>query len=468
MISQSNAAGRFFDDTNEIDSPHCVVIETIRTLGNRARAGGTSCTVGAPAREQKGTNLDSFVTPLARASRKTDRIHDPRLVFAILAVLAVLGGVAAARILTLLDLYSHHEHLLRVFFIALFFSTILTGLTTLILRWLDRRDPLPWQLYASLLAWGAILSTGLALPANQRILRDVDRWVEKNDLIPYAGENRGFLLGAPIAGPLVEETLKGVGLLLVFFLFRSFFRSPRDGFIMGALVGAGFNWFESALYVANDYAEWGVHTYGTELGGRYGLFGFAGHALFTGLTGLGLGYAAVSKTRVRAVAWALLGYFLAVTAHLVNNGLGVAVVVILHTMGKPIPDLSAPTEENPFLSSWMSASLRSFFTFLPSVLLILYTLVRTGRWEEKTIQTELAGEPDTVISEKERARLARETHWRMRRYPWESRRHSRSIVAEQNRLAFLKYQVEQEGGDVQTDPEIVAQRARIERIRASS
>ncbi|MEZ4531485.1 MAG: hypothetical protein R2855_10705 [Thermomicrobiales bacterium] len=56
--------------------------------------------------------------------------------------------------LTLLDLYSHHEHLLRVFFIALFFSTILTGLTTLILRWLDRRDPLPWQLYASLLAWG--------------------------------------------------------------------------------------------------------------------------------------------------------------------------------------------------------------------------------------------------------------------------------------------------------------------------
>ena len=125
-------------------------------------------------------------------------------------------------------------------------------------------------------------------------------------------------------------------------------------------------------------------------------------------------------------------------------------------------------EENPFLSSWMSASLRSFFTFLPSVLLILYTLVRTGRWEEKTIQTELAGEPDTVISEKERARLARETHWRMRRYPWESRRHSRSIVAEQNRLAFLKYQVEQEGGDVQTDPEIVAQRARIERIRASS
>ncbi|MEZ4531486.1 MAG: hypothetical protein R2855_10710 [Thermomicrobiales bacterium] len=131
--------------------------------------------------------------------------------------------------------------------------------------------------------------------------------------------------------------------------------------------------------------------------------GFAGHALFTGPRP-GSAWAMRLSARPAFARWPgrSLGYFLAVTAHLVNNGLGVAVVVILHTMGKPIPDLSAPTEENPFLSSWMSASLRSFFMFLPSVLLILYTLVRTGRWEEKTIQSSWLAEPDTVISERAR------------------------------------------------------------------
>ncbi len=260
--------------------------------------------------------------PLEPAARQSDRIHDRRLLDAVLAILAILTGLAVARILTLLDRYSHYDGLLRVFFTALFFSTILTALTVIILHWLDRRDPLPRQVYAGLLFWGAVLSTGLALPLNQRIFREVDIWVERNNWIPYAGENRGFLLGAPIAGPIVEESLKAVALLFIFVFFRSLFRSPRDGFIMGALIGAGFNWFESALYVANDFGQWGIHTYGTELGSRYGLLGFAGHALFTGLTGLGIGYAAVAKTRTRAILWGITGFLLALFAHLVNNALG--------------------------------------------------------------------------------------------------------------------------------------------------
>lgn len=406
--------------------------------------------------------------PLEPAPRQTDRIHDRRLVDIVLAVLSIVTGLAVARILTLLDRYSHYDGLLRVFFTALLFSTLLTGLTVMLLRWLDRRDPLPKEVYAGLLFWGAVLSTGLALPLNQRILRAVDDWVERKNWIPYAGENRGFLLGAPIAGPIVEESLKAIGLLLVFYFFRSLFRSPRDGFIMGALVGAGFNWFESALYVANDFGQWGVHTYGMELGARYGLFGFAGHALFTGLIGLGLGYAAVAKTRIRAILWGVTGFILGLFAHLVNNALGIAVIIILHTLDQPIPDLGGPPSESAFISSWLGATIRSFVIFLPSVLLILYTLRRTGKWEQNTIRAQLANEPSGIVTDQEREQMEKETSWRTRKYKWEPKKQSKAIIEEQNRLAFLKYQVEREGGDPLSSSEVESQRSRITALRGES
>ena len=78
-------------------------------------------------------------------------------------------------------------------------------------------------------------------------------------------------------------------MLLLFWLLRAEFDNMRDGLVYGALVGLGFNWFESALYVAQGYAEWGVAPYGLQLGLRYALFGFGGHALFTGIFGAFLG-----------------------------------------------------------------------------------------------------------------------------------------------------------------------------------
>ncbi|MGH6636756.1 MAG: PrsW family glutamic-type intramembrane protease [Gammaproteobacteria bacterium] len=36
-------------------------------------------------------------------------------------------------------------------------------------------------------------------------------------------------------------------MLLLFFLLRAEYDSMRDGFIYGAVVGAGFNWFEAPL-----------------------------------------------------------------------------------------------------------------------------------------------------------------------------------------------------------------------------
>ena len=76
-------------------------------------------------------------------------------------------------------------------------------------------------------------------------------------------------------------------------MLRGEFNSVRDGIVYGALVGIGFNWYETALYVAQEYAKTGVAPYGLQLGGRFALFGLGGHALFSGIFGGFLGYALV-------------------------------------------------------------------------------------------------------------------------------------------------------------------------------
>jgi protease PrsW len=42
------------------------------------------------------------------------------------------------------------------------------------------------------------------------------------------------MIGAPIAGPRVEEITRGLGVLLLFFPLRSEYDNMRDGFICGA------------------------------------------------------------------------------------------------------------------------------------------------------------------------------------------------------------------------------------------
>ena len=96
-------------------------------------------------------------------------------------------------------------------------------------------------------------------------------------------------MGAPLAAPLVEETTKALGVLLLFWFLRAEFDNVRDGFVYGALVGVGFNLLEAPLYVAQGFAEDGVAPWGLQMGARYALLGLGGHAMFTGIFGAFLG-----------------------------------------------------------------------------------------------------------------------------------------------------------------------------------
>ena len=63
---------------------------------------------------------------------------------------------------------------------------------------------------------------------------------------------------ASVVAPLVEETLKAVPLLFIFFMFRREFDGLMDGLLYGALVGFGFAMTENFFYIFGTGASSGI------------------------------------------------------------------------------------------------------------------------------------------------------------------------------------------------------------------
>lgn len=132
------------------------------------------------------------------------------------------------------------------------------------------------------------------------------------DVKAILGDNAQMMIAAPLAGPIVEEITKGIGVLLLFWLLRAEFDGVRDGFIYGALVGVGFNLYEAPIYVAFEYFETGDVPLYQQLADRFALFGLAGHALFTRLFVMGLGLARQTMRRWLRYAAPVVGWLLGI------------------------------------------------------------------------------------------------------------------------------------------------------------
>ena len=165
------------------------------------------------------------------------------------------------------------------------FVASLFPLATVLLsvRFIDRWEPEPRALLLFAFGWGAVVSIAVTML-----------------LQPYfsavAGPASGLdatTFAVTVQAPVVEEFAKSLGLLLLLLFARKHFDGPVDGVVFAFTIAAGFAFTENILYFGRALAE--SSDPGADLAVVFFLRGvmspFA-HAIFTGTTGLILGFAA--------------------------------------------------------------------------------------------------------------------------------------------------------------------------------
>ncbi|MFG2135007.1 PrsW family intramembrane metalloprotease [Streptomyces sp. NPDC048751] len=187
-------------------------------------------------------------------------------------------------------------------------------------RWLDRVEPGPWYNLLFSFAWGACAAALIAIVANSF----ATRWIATATADPSSADT----LGATVIAPVVEESAKAAAVLLVFLFRRRDFTGIVDGVVIAGITATGFAFTENILYLGTAFGT-------DQLTGDSGIASVTAatffvrvimspfaHPLFTVLTGIGFGAAALAGERqhVRRVALPVLGLLLAMGMHAFWNG----------------------------------------------------------------------------------------------------------------------------------------------------
>ncbi|MFH9735481.1 PrsW family intramembrane metalloprotease [Streptomyces sp. NPDC017260] len=230
---------------------------------------------------------------------------------ALVALLALAGLVILALV--------REQTGTRGFLVGLGLAVLPVPLLMAAFRWLDRVEPGPWRNLLFCFAWGACAAALMAIVANSF----ATRWIATTTADPAAADT----LGATVIAPVVEESAKAAAVLLVFLFRRRHFTGIVDGVVVAGVTATGFAFTENILYLGNAFGT-------DQLTGDSGLASVTAatffvrivmspfaHPLFTVLTGIGFGIAALSagRHRLRRALLPLCGLLLAMGTHALWN-----------------------------------------------------------------------------------------------------------------------------------------------------
>lgn len=277
--------------------------------------------------------------------------------------------------------------------IAILLAFVPTIIYALMVWWLDRyeKEPLPLLIVAFL--WGAVpavilaivLEIGAGIPMQVLITSDAPREFAEVSLV----------------GPAVEEAVKAIILIVLFYAYKREFDNVLDGIVYGAMVGLGFAMVENVLYLQSFAYQGGGSA---NLGAmftlwllRAGLFGL-NHSMFTAFTGAALGLARSLKVGWQKGLVPVLGLIVAILFHALHNGLTsyVAIVGEEEQSGQLI------------LGACLALLVSDFGGILLVLVLAIISSVREGRVIRDTLREEVAlgrftpDEYDTLMSGRKR------------------------------------------------------------------
>ena len=199
------------------------------------------------------------------------------------------------------------------FILSLFFGFIPMFLFAGFVYWLDRYEKEPLPLLGGAFIWGAVVAAGAAYLINTVLGVGIYLFT--------SSESFTELTTGGIIAPFVEESLKGLAVLVIFLIFRNEFDSVLDGMIYAAITALGFAATENVYY---------IYTMGFLESKYEGLWALAfvriilvgwQHPFYTSFTGIGLAITRLTKNVGIKVAAPVIGWSLAVFLHSFHNTL---------------------------------------------------------------------------------------------------------------------------------------------------
>ena len=194
---------------------------------------------------------------------------------------------------------------------SFFFGFVPMFVFAAFVNWLDRYEKEPKALLGATFVWGVVIAGGGAYILNTAF---------GITIYTLTGSESAAEFGTTsIAAPIIEEALKGLAVLVVFFLFRKEFDSILDGIVYGSIAAMGFAAIENVLYIyRNGYQDSGWEGFWTLVFIRVLLVGWM-HPFFTAFTGIGLAIARTSRNMLVKIIAVPAGYTTAVMLHAFHN-----------------------------------------------------------------------------------------------------------------------------------------------------
>jgi RsiW-degrading membrane proteinase PrsW (M82 family) len=321
-----------------------------------------------------------------------------------------------------------------ILLVSLVVSTALL-LTVMALIWFfDRYDREPLHLVVAVFLWGASVAPTLSIVGFSVV----------DGLVAAVHASIPDLMVGSLSAPLLEETAKGIGLILVV-LFSRHFDNSTDGLVYGTAVGLGFAVTENFIYAlgAGSVPPFDTGNMLVLTGGRT-LFSAGVHALSSAIFGGFLGHAILTGRWPMRFFWGSLGFLTAVVMHGTWNA---ALLVF------------GPFSADGSLRSWLAAIPVLYLVF--GLVLALFL-----RSEQGILKRELEEEVEFGTAPSWVTGVIPYYRQRVQSYWWPDRRERTVISRLLTRVAFRKHALRRLPSDEATlaSLEVVQLRQRVREI----
>ena len=223
----------------------------------------------------------------------------------------VAGAGAALMLVGVLGFLQASGPIVTVFIAIL--CIVPLAIVVSVLLFIDRFEPEPLGMKLAALAWGGGVSIFFGIMGNEFVQYSVTEQT--------GDEVQGMIFSVVVGAPVVEELLKGLGVLVIVWARRTHISSAIDGLVYAGFAACGFLVVEDFTYFVRAVLTEG------DLGQMFFqrvVMGVFGHVMYTSCMGWATGWAVTRARSAAAGCGAVaLGWFTGMLLHATWNGTAV-------------------------------------------------------------------------------------------------------------------------------------------------